>query len=177
MCFQAVRCAQTAAAPATQPRIKKFQVYRWDPDTPGDKPRMQTYEIDLNTQVSQLPDLCCSAAFCIPCQTFRLTVVDVLNLFIYFNSTFPLDNKCRNYNLSSSDLQTCQQSISVKILGLLLMCDMFLFFFIKGEVRVLWLAPLWSTDGAFRLGTVSLALRRFVTGWHGSRCACVCAHY
>ncbi|XP_034441994.1 succinate dehydrogenase [ubiquinone] iron-sulfur subunit, mitochondrial isoform X2 [Hippoglossus hippoglossus] len=45
----AVRYAQTAAAPAAQPRIKKFQVYRWDPDTPGDKPRMQTYEIDLNT--------------------------------------------------------------------------------------------------------------------------------
>ncbi|XP_019961327.1 succinate dehydrogenase [ubiquinone] iron-sulfur subunit, mitochondrial [Paralichthys olivaceus] len=45
----AVRYAQTAAAPAAQPRIKKFQVYRWDPDTSGDKPRMQTYEIDLNT--------------------------------------------------------------------------------------------------------------------------------
>lgn len=44
--MQAVRYAQTAAA---QPRIKKFQVYRWDPDTPGDKPRMQTYDIDLNT--------------------------------------------------------------------------------------------------------------------------------
>ncbi|XP_076132469.1 succinate dehydrogenase [ubiquinone] iron-sulfur subunit, mitochondrial-like [Alosa pseudoharengus] len=43
-----VRYAQTAAAPAPQPRIKKFQIYRWDPDTPGDKPRMQTYEIDLN---------------------------------------------------------------------------------------------------------------------------------
>lgn len=47
--IQAVRYAQTAAAPAAQPRIKKFQVYRWDPDTPGDKPRMQTYDIDLNT--------------------------------------------------------------------------------------------------------------------------------
>lgn len=45
---KAVRYAQTAAAPAPQPRIKKFQVYRWDPDTAGDKPRMQTYEIDLN---------------------------------------------------------------------------------------------------------------------------------
>ncbi|XP_051518048.1 succinate dehydrogenase [ubiquinone] iron-sulfur subunit, mitochondrial isoform X3 [Myxocyprinus asiaticus] len=44
-----VRYAQTAAAPAPEPRIKKFQIYRWDPDTPGDKPRMQTYEIDLNT--------------------------------------------------------------------------------------------------------------------------------
>ncbi|MCI4389878.1 hypothetical protein PGIGA_G00116290 [Pangasianodon gigas] len=40
------RYAQTAAA--AQPRIKKFQIYRWDPDKPGDKPRMQTYDIDLN---------------------------------------------------------------------------------------------------------------------------------
>ncbi len=46
---QAVRFAQTAAAPAAQPRIKRFQIYRWDPDRAGDKPRMQTYEIDLNT--------------------------------------------------------------------------------------------------------------------------------
>uniref|UniRef100_A0A8C7KBU5 Succinate dehydrogenase [ubiquinone] iron-sulfur subunit, mitochondrial n=1 Tax=Oncorhynchus kisutch TaxID=8019 RepID=A0A8C7KBU5_ONCKI len=45
----AVRYAQTAAATAPQPRIKKFQVYRWDPDTVGDKPRMQTFDIDLNT--------------------------------------------------------------------------------------------------------------------------------
>uniref|UniRef100_A0A8B9L726 Succinate dehydrogenase [ubiquinone] iron-sulfur subunit, mitochondrial n=1 Tax=Astyanax mexicanus TaxID=7994 RepID=A0A8B9L726_ASTMX len=46
----ALRYVQTAAAaaPAVQPRIKKFQIYRWDPDTPGDKPRMQTYEVDLN---------------------------------------------------------------------------------------------------------------------------------
>nr|XP_009503252.1 PREDICTED: succinate dehydrogenase [ubiquinone] iron-sulfur subunit, mitochondrial [Phalacrocorax carbo] len=40
------RGAQTAAAVA--PRIKKFAIYRWDPDKPGDKPRMQTYEVDLN---------------------------------------------------------------------------------------------------------------------------------
>ena len=43
--------AQTAAAPAPEPRIKKFQIYRWDPDTTGDKPRMQTYDIDLNKWV------------------------------------------------------------------------------------------------------------------------------
>lgn len=43
--------AQTAAALAPEPRLKKFQIYRWDPDTAGDKPRMQTYEIDLNTYV------------------------------------------------------------------------------------------------------------------------------
>lgn len=47
--MQMVRYAQTAAAPAPEPRIKKFQIYRWDPDTAGDKPRMQTYDIDLNT--------------------------------------------------------------------------------------------------------------------------------
>lgn len=46
-----VRYTQTAAALAPEPRIKKFQIYRWDPDTAGDKPRMQTYEIDLNTYV------------------------------------------------------------------------------------------------------------------------------
>uniref|UniRef100_A0A673TG56 Succinate dehydrogenase [ubiquinone] iron-sulfur subunit, mitochondrial n=1 Tax=Suricata suricatta TaxID=37032 RepID=A0A673TG56_SURSU len=42
----ACRGAQTAAT--TAPRIKKFAIYRWDPDKTGDKPRMQTYEIDLN---------------------------------------------------------------------------------------------------------------------------------
>uniref|UniRef100_A0A2K6GV69 succinate dehydrogenase n=1 Tax=Propithecus coquereli TaxID=379532 RepID=A0A2K6GV69_PROCO len=44
--LQSCRGAQTAAA--TAPRIKKFAIYRWDPDKAGDKPHMQTYEIDLN---------------------------------------------------------------------------------------------------------------------------------
>lgn len=29
-------------------KIKKFQVYRWNPDAPSEKPKMQTYELDLN---------------------------------------------------------------------------------------------------------------------------------
>jgi len=37
-----------ASAAATQPRIKKFEVYRWDPEKSGDKPRVQTYNVDLN---------------------------------------------------------------------------------------------------------------------------------
>ena len=45
-CLQACRGAQTAAAPT--PHIKKFAIYRWDPDKAGDKPHMQTYEVDLN---------------------------------------------------------------------------------------------------------------------------------
>uniref|UniRef100_W5MM14 Succinate dehydrogenase [ubiquinone] iron-sulfur subunit, mitochondrial n=1 Tax=Lepisosteus oculatus TaxID=7918 RepID=W5MM14_LEPOC len=45
------RGAQTAAAPAqaAAARLKRFAIYRWDPDKPGDKPRMQTYEVDLNS--------------------------------------------------------------------------------------------------------------------------------
>ena len=29
-------------------RIKTFQIYRWNPDEPTEKPRMQTYKLDLN---------------------------------------------------------------------------------------------------------------------------------
>lgn len=28
--------------------MKTFQIYRWNPDTPSEKPRMQSYTIDLN---------------------------------------------------------------------------------------------------------------------------------
>lgn len=30
------------------PNMKTFQIYRWNPDTPTEKPRMQSYTIDLN---------------------------------------------------------------------------------------------------------------------------------
>ncbi|XP_077998013.1 succinate dehydrogenase [ubiquinone] iron-sulfur subunit, mitochondrial-like [Glandiceps talaboti] len=48
--LQVVRSAQTAAAPAATaaPLIKKYKIYRWDPDKPGDKPKMQLFEVDLN---------------------------------------------------------------------------------------------------------------------------------
>ncbi|ODV92016.1 hypothetical protein CANCADRAFT_30286 [Tortispora caseinolytica NRRL Y-17796] len=36
------------ATEAKTPRLKSFQIYRWNPDTPEEKPRMQTYQIDLN---------------------------------------------------------------------------------------------------------------------------------
>lgn len=35
-------------APSKQPRMKTFHVYRWNPDRPTEKPRMQTYTLDLN---------------------------------------------------------------------------------------------------------------------------------
>lgn len=35
-------------ATASLPRVKTFQIYRWNPDTPEVEPKMQTYDIDLN---------------------------------------------------------------------------------------------------------------------------------
>ncbi|SPP73043.1 succinate dehydrogenase [ubiquinone] iron-sulfur subunit, mitochondrial [Drosophila guanche] len=32
---------------AKEPQIKKFEIYRWSPDNAGEKPHMQTYEINL----------------------------------------------------------------------------------------------------------------------------------
>jgi len=41
------RRALSTAAAAT-PRLKSFSIYRWNPDEPDTKPRMQDYEVDLN---------------------------------------------------------------------------------------------------------------------------------
>jgi succinate dehydrogenase (ubiquinone) iron-sulfur subunit len=35
-------------APGKDAKIKTFQIYRWNPDEPTSKPRMQTYTLDLN---------------------------------------------------------------------------------------------------------------------------------
>lgn len=42
--------ATSEAAPthASKPRMKTFEIYRWNPDTPEKKPEMMKYEIDLN---------------------------------------------------------------------------------------------------------------------------------
>lgn len=55
--LMAVRTAASQAAELKQDdlknkkqsasRVKKFAVYRWDPDKAGDKPHMQTYDVDL----------------------------------------------------------------------------------------------------------------------------------
>jgi len=38
-----------SAQPQEKPeRAKKFTIYRWNPEKPGDKPRMQEYTVDLN---------------------------------------------------------------------------------------------------------------------------------
>lgn len=38
----------SSAAAASAPKIKKFEIYRWNPENPGEKPRLQTYDVDLN---------------------------------------------------------------------------------------------------------------------------------
>ncbi|CAN8098723.1 unnamed protein product [Discula destructiva] len=41
--------SNASAGPASEKsRLKSFQIYRWNPDTPTEKPRMQTYTLDLN---------------------------------------------------------------------------------------------------------------------------------
>jgi len=41
--------ASVASAPSEpQAKTKTFHIYRWNPDEPASKPRMQTYTLDLN---------------------------------------------------------------------------------------------------------------------------------
>merc|ERR1712174_188559 len=40
--------AAAAAASEKPARSKKFTIYRWNPEKPGDKPRMREYDVDLN---------------------------------------------------------------------------------------------------------------------------------
>lgn len=40
--------AAAEAEPQKKPRIKTFEIYRWNPEVPNEKPHMQKYEIDLN---------------------------------------------------------------------------------------------------------------------------------
>lgn len=39
---------QSQTASGEQTKMKTFQIYRWNPDTPTEKPRMENYTIDLN---------------------------------------------------------------------------------------------------------------------------------
>ena len=34
--------------PRDMTKMKKFQIYRWSPENPTEKPKMQTFELDLN---------------------------------------------------------------------------------------------------------------------------------
>lgn len=44
----ATHAKPVSAAAKTGSLVKTFQIYRWNPDTPKEKPRLQTYKINLN---------------------------------------------------------------------------------------------------------------------------------
>jgi len=46
--IEQVRGIHASAAAASAARNKKFQIYRWNPDKPDEKPSMQEYSVDLN---------------------------------------------------------------------------------------------------------------------------------
>ncbi|KAI7856531.1 succinate dehydrogenase iron-sulfur protein mitochondrial precursor [Circinella umbellata] len=40
----------TEGAPTkSEPKMKTFEIYRWSPENPTEKPRLETYEVDLNS--------------------------------------------------------------------------------------------------------------------------------
>ncbi|MBT5456063.1 MAG: succinate dehydrogenase iron-sulfur subunit, partial [Rhodospirillaceae bacterium] len=43
-----IKKGKTHKAPAGATKIKRFQVYRYDPDS-GENPRVDTFEVDLDT--------------------------------------------------------------------------------------------------------------------------------
>ncbi|WVN89928.1 succinate dehydrogenase [ubiquinone] iron-sulfur subunit, mitochondrial [Cryptococcus depauperatus CBS 7841] len=48
-CFHATASAQLATpVEGKQQRIKEFKIYRWNPDTPNEKPKLQSYKVDLS---------------------------------------------------------------------------------------------------------------------------------
>lgn len=46
--FMRSMASVSEASKTEQPRMKEFSIYRWNPETPSEKPRMQTYKLDLN---------------------------------------------------------------------------------------------------------------------------------
>ncbi|KAH7051399.1 iron-sulfur subunit of succinate dehydrogenase [Linnemannia elongata] len=43
-----VAIARTFATEAPAKKTKTFQIYRWNPDQPAEKPKLQSYEVDMN---------------------------------------------------------------------------------------------------------------------------------
>jgi len=46
--FGQLRKIHVSAVSNAAERTKSFEIYRWNPETPGEKPHMQTYKVDLN---------------------------------------------------------------------------------------------------------------------------------
>ncbi|KAF9117737.1 succinate dehydrogenase complex, subunit B, partial [Mortierella sp. GBA39] len=57
-----VAIARTFATEAPAKKTKTFQIYRWNPDQPAEKPKLQSYEIDMNNCGSCREGICGSCA-------------------------------------------------------------------------------------------------------------------
>ncbi|KAF9367647.1 succinate dehydrogenase complex, subunit B, partial [Podila verticillata] len=44
-----VAIARSFATEAPATKTKTFQIYRWNPDKPAEKPKLQSYEVDMNS--------------------------------------------------------------------------------------------------------------------------------
>ncbi|KAI8361032.1 iron-sulfur subunit of succinate dehydrogenase [Mortierella sp. GBAus27b] len=44
-----VVAARSFASEAPDKKVKTFQIYRWNPDKPAEKPKLQSYEVDMKT--------------------------------------------------------------------------------------------------------------------------------
>lgn len=51
---------------STDAKMKKFSIYRWNPDVPGDKPRMQEYNVNMNEYVTLVFHLMKSPTLLLP---------------------------------------------------------------------------------------------------------------
>jgi len=45
---ESTKTSQEAPSTKKGPMMKKFEIYRWDPNNPESKPRLETYELDIN---------------------------------------------------------------------------------------------------------------------------------
>ncbi|KAF9554975.1 succinate dehydrogenase complex, subunit B, partial [Mortierella alpina] len=43
-----VAIARSFATEAPAKKTKTFQIYRWNPEQPAEKPKLQSYEVDMN---------------------------------------------------------------------------------------------------------------------------------
>lgn len=48
VCLSSKASASHSPRPSKYPQMKKFHVYRWNPDMPSEQPYLQTYQLDLN---------------------------------------------------------------------------------------------------------------------------------
>ncbi|KAG0012311.1 succinate dehydrogenase complex, subunit B, partial [Podila clonocystis] len=44
-----VAIARSFATESPATKTKTFQIYRWNPDKPAEKPKLQSYEVDMNS--------------------------------------------------------------------------------------------------------------------------------